>query len=55
MSTLGIILIIVGVILLFWGPKSLNLSIRRTGLRIRGFTGPILIILGILILTGMIK
>jgi hypothetical protein len=55
MSALGIILIVVGVILLFWGPKSLNLSVRRTGLRIRGLAGPILIILGILVLTGVIK
>ncbi len=55
MSTLGIILIVIGVILIFVSPRSFRPRITRTGLRIRGLAGPVLIILGILILTGVIK
>ena len=51
MTALGIVFICVGVILTALQPR-LNLKLSRG--KLRGIGGPILIVLGILILTGVI-
>ena len=55
MTILGIVFIVAGIVLFFINPRPQRAKIRFTGLRIRGIAGPILIILGILILTGIIS
>jgi len=51
MTALGIIFIVVGVILTILRP---GLKVKLSRGKLRGIGGPILIILGILILTGVI-
>jgi hypothetical protein len=55
MNVLGIVFVVLGVILILISPKLQQPRLKFTGLRVRGLTGPILIILGILILTGVIS
>ena len=55
MNVLGIVFIVLGVMLIFISPKLQQPRLKLTGLRVRGVAGPILIILGILMLTGVIS
>lgn len=55
MTALGVILIIAGIALLFIHPRLERPRTGLTGLRIRGTAGPILIVIGILVLTGVIS
>jgi hypothetical protein len=54
MQALGIGLIIAGVILFFISPRPQRPQLKLTGLRVRGIAGPVLVIIGILILLGVI-
>lgn len=54
MNILGIVLIVVGVILFIINPKPQRAQFKLTGLRVKGIAGPILVIIGILMLTGVI-
>lgn len=55
MTLLGSVFIVVGIALFFINPRPQRARIRFTGLRIKGIVGPILIIIGILMLTGVIS
>lgn len=54
MKALGAVLIGLGVALTVINPRPGKPQIKLTGLRVRGIAGPVLIVLGILILTGVI-
>ena len=55
MDILGIVLIIIGIALMFIGPKPQGVRFSLSGLRIKGIAGPVLIIIGILMLAGVLS
>jgi len=52
MTAIGIALIVIGIVLIFLQPR---LKVEAHRGKIRGIGGPILIVLGILMLTGVIQ
>lgn len=54
MDILGIVCIVIGVALIFVSPKPQGVRFSLSGLRIKGIAGPVLIIIGILMLTGVL-
>ena len=54
MNILGIVLIVLGIVLFFLNPKPQRAQFKLTGLRVKGIAGPVLVIIGILMLTGVI-
>ena len=55
MTVLGAVFVVLGIILTIMNPRTLRLRLRFTGLRVRGIAGPVLIILGALMLAGVIS